>query len=167
MSDVFQEAVPIEFIKQLWHVMAVANWHTYQILTKRPERTKEILSSSDFPSLSNVWLGTSVENADYIGRIDLLRQTPAAVRFISFEPLIGPIRDVDLSNIDWAIVGGESGPGARPMAAEWVDELLHVCRRQKVAFFFKQWGGRNKNKTGRTLHGRIWDEYPDARRATL
>ncbi len=167
MSDVFQDAVPIEFIKQLWHVMAVANWHTYQILTKRPERTKEILSSGDFPLLSNVWLGTSVENADYIGRIDLLRQTPAAVRFISFEPLIGPIRNVDLSNIDWAIVGGESGPGARPMAAKWVDELLHLCRRQKVAFFFKQWGGRNKKKTGRTLHGRIWDEYPDATRATL
>lgn len=167
MSDVFQEAVPIDFIKQLWQVMAVAKWHTYQILTKRPERAKEILSNCDFPFLSNVWLGTSVENADYIGRIDLLRQTPAAVRFISFEPLIGPIRDVDLSNIDWAIVGGESGPGARPMEAEWVDELLRACRGQKVAFFFKQWGGRNKKKTGRTLHGRIWDEYPDASRAIL
>lgn len=160
MSDVFQDSIPVQFIEKLWWAMAAAHWHIFQILTKRPGRMNEVLTGRNFPVLPNVWLGTSVESGAYIDRIDLLRKTPAAIRFISFEPLLGPIGHVDLRQIDWAIVGGESGPGARPMAAEWVDDLLNACRRQSVAFFFKQWGGRIKKRTGRTLHGRTWDEYP-------
>jgi protein gp37 len=120
----------------------------------------EILSKADFPVLPNVWLGTSVENADYLDRIDMLRRVPARVRFISFEPLLGPIVDPDLTDIHWAIVGGESGPRARPMEGRWVEELRDSCHRSGVAFFFKQWGGKRKKQTGRLLAGRTWDEYP-------
>lgn len=160
MSDLFHEHVPVEYIARVWAVMRDTPHHTYQILTKRPERMLDVLSRRDFPVLPNVWLGTSVEDGRVLDRIDVLRQVPAAVRFISFEPLIGSVAGADLTGIDWAIVGGESGPGARPMEAEWVEEILRVCRRFGVAFFFKQWGGPRKKLTGRTLNGRTYDEMP-------
>lgn len=160
MSDLFQSPVPEHFVQRVWGVMEEAHWHTFQILTKRPARMRDILKSGRFPVLKNVWLGTSVENQEVSDRIDLLRETPAHIRFVSFEPLIGPIVDVDLSGVHWAIVGGESGPGARSMERWWVEELRDSCRQQQVAFFFKQWGGVRKARTGRTLEGRTWDEYP-------
>jgi protein gp37 len=160
MSDLFQDAVPVAFIGKVWRAMEAANWHTYQILTKRPERMRAILSGGNFKVLPHVWLGTSVESGDYVDRIDLLQDTPAAVRFISFEPLVGRIGAVDLRNIDWAIVGGESGPRCRPMDPAWAREIRASCAEQGVAFFFKQWGGRNKRATGRRLDGRTWDAYP-------
>ena len=160
MSDLFQESVEEEFVRRVWQVMERAHWHTFQILTKRPERMLDFLSRPAFAVLPNVWLGTSIESADYIGRIDVLRHVPARVRFISFEPLLGPIVEPDLSGIHWAIVGGESGPRARPMEAWWVDALRVACKGQGVAFFFKQWGGSRKKRTGRVLDGRTWDEYP-------
>jgi protein gp37 len=160
MSDLFQDKANEKFIGQVWRVMEQAHWHSFQVLTKRPERMLEILSKPEFPTLPNVWLGTSVENEDYLGRIDLLRQVPARVRFISFEPLLGAIVDPNLTNIHWAIVGGESGPRARPMEAWWVEELRDACQRQQVAFFFKQWGGKKKKTTGRLLGNRTYDEYP-------
>ncbi len=160
MSDLFHEGVPPWFIRRVWEVMEHADWHTYQILTKRPERMREVLGNDGFKVLPNVWLGTSVESADYARRIDVLRATPAAVRFVSFEPLLGPMGQVDLTDIHWAIVGGESGPKARRVEQAWVDEIRCTCRSQKVAFFFKQWGGTNKKKSGRVLNGRTWDEYP-------
>jgi protein gp37 len=140
--------------------MERAHWHSFQILTKRPDRMLRLLSGSDLPMLSNVWLGTSVENADYLDRIEVLRRVPACVRFVSFEPLLGPITGPDLTDIHWAIVGGESGPRARAMEAWWVEELRDASRRQSVAFFFKQWGGKRKKQMGRLLAGRTWDEYP-------
>jgi protein gp37 len=160
MSDLFQDKVDESFIKKVWRVMERAHWHSFQILTKRPERMLEILSKPEFPILQNVWLGTSVESEGYLGRIDILRLVPARVRFISFEPLLGPISAPDLSGIHWAIVGGESGPHARPMEAWWVEQLRDACRHQGVAFFFKQWGGKRKKRTGRLLQGKTWDEYP-------
>lgn len=160
MSDLFHENVPVSYIERIWAVMEQAHWHTFQILTKRPARMRELLSTSKFVTLPNVWLGTSVESAEYEWRIDLLRQTPAQTRFISFEPLIDAVGTVDLTSIHWAIVGGESGPGAREMRHQWVDAILNACHQQRVAFFFKQWGGTNKKKTGRLLNGRTWDEYP-------
>lgn len=165
MSDLFQEKVPVEFIERVWETMAEAHWHIFQILTKRPENMARILVEHGFPKLENVWLGTSVENRDYVERINHLRETPAAVRFISFEPLIGSIGRVDLNGIDWAIVGGESGPGARPMAIDWVDEIKGACDAAGTAFFFKQWGGTNKKRTGREYRGRTWDEMPVKSRA--
>jgi protein gp37 len=160
MSDLFQEAADRAFIRQVWRVMERASWHSFQVLTKRPERMLDILSGPEFPTLPNVWLGTSVESRDYLERIDVLRRVPAHVRFISFEPLLGPVIDPDLTNIHWAIVGGESGPSARPMEAWWAEELRNSCKRQHVAFFFKQWGGKRKKKTGRLLAGQVWEEYP-------
>lgn len=160
MSDLFQDRVSEDAVREVWCVMEAAHWHSFQILTKRPERMLELLSKPQFPVLSNVWLGTSVENEDFTDRIDLLRRVPARIRFVSFEPLLGPIADPDLSGIHWAIVGGESGPRARPMEAWWAEDLRDTCKRQKVAFFFKQWGGKRKKKTGRLLAGRLWDEYP-------
>ena len=160
MSDLFQDPVPIEFIRSVWNVMQTAHWHVFQILTKRPERMRDILRSSDFPVLPNVWVGTSVESFDYSGRIDSLRSTPAAVRFVSFEPLLASVGSPSLQKIHWAIVGGESGPGARPMKKEWVQEIHDSCREQDVAFFFKQWGGKRKKTAGRVYAGRTWDEYP-------
>jgi len=162
MSDLFQDGVPAAFIVRVWAVMAEARQHTFQILTKRPENMRRILTESGVPVLPNVWLGTSVESGDFKARIDDLRRVPAQVRFISFEPLIGAIGRVDLADIHWAIIGGESGPRSRPMEAKWVDEIHTQCRKQKVAFFFKQWGGVNKKATGREFRRRTWDEYPNA-----
>lgn len=160
MSDLFHEQVPVSFISRVWRVMERAHWHTFQILTKRPGRMREILNQENIALLKNVWLGTSVENSQYLFRIDALRAAPAAVRFVSFEPLLGSVAGADLAGIDWTIVGGESGPGARPMDPAWVNEIHDACRFQGVAFFFKQWGGTNKKAAGRRLHGKTWDEYP-------
>lgn len=160
MSDLFHEEVPTEFIRRVWETMATTPQHDYQLLTKRPERMKNVLSAEGFKVLPNVWIGTSVEGPDVIDRIDYLRETPAAVRFISFEPLIGPIQDANLDGIAWAIVGGESGPAARPMEEHWVWAIERLCRRYDTAFFFKQWGGTNKKATGRLLGGRTYDEMP-------
>lgn len=160
MSDLFHPLVPAGFIRQVWSTMEATPRHTYQILTKRPERMSEVLSDKSFPILSNVWLGTSVEDGSVLRRLDYLRQVPAAVRFVSFEPLIGSVAGADLLDIHWAIVGGESGPNARPMDPKWVDEIQHACRLAGTAFFFKQWGGRNKKATGRELRGRTYDEMP-------
>jgi protein gp37 len=161
MSDLFHDGVPFEFIARVWRVMQETQRHTYQILTKRPDRMAELVAK--LPMLGNVWLGTSVENADYLDRIDDLRRVPAGVRFISFEPLIGSVVDADLTDIHWAIVGGESGPRARPMLEFWVDEIEALCRRHGAAFFFKQWGGKNKKATGRSYRDRLWDDMPDLR----
>jgi protein gp37 len=161
MTDLFHPAVETAFIAKAWAVMKATPQHTYQVLTKRPDRMREVLSSGhDFPLLHNVWIGTSVENDAVLDRVDDLRATPATVRFISFEPLIGSVAYADLTKINWAIVGGESGPRARPMAAEWVSEIEELCREAGTAFFFKQWGGRNKKAAGRTLNGRTYDEMP-------
>jgi protein gp37 len=160
MSDLFQEAADQRFVSQVWRVMEQAHWHSFQVLTKRPERMLALLSNSEFRTLNNVWLGTSVENEDHLERIDLLRRVPARIRFVSFEPLLGPIIAPDLRDIHWAIVGGESGPRARPMETWWVEELHAACERQRVTFFFKQWGGKRKKKTGRLFKDRIWDDYP-------
>jgi protein gp37 len=160
MSDLFQDGVPISFVGRVWDTMEQAHWHTYQILTKRPDNMLENLKALSPPVLPNVWLGTSVESAKYAGRIAQLRRVPAFVRFISFEPLIGPIGRVNLAGIHWAIVGGESGPKARPMSADWVEEIRSQCKDQQVTFFFKQWGGTNKKATGRKYRGRTWDSFP-------
>lgn len=162
MSDLFHVDVPADYIRQVWATMEATPRHTYQILTKRPERMAEVLSRGDFPILPNVWLGTSVEDDRVIGRLDDLRRVPAAIRFVSFEPLIGSVAGAVLSDIHWAIVGGESGPNARDMDPVWVDEIEAACRRSGAAFFFKQWGGRNKKATGRLLNGRTYDEMPAA-----
>jgi protein gp37 len=158
MSDLFHERVPASFIEQVWMAMRDAHWHTFQILTKRPDRMAEV--TCKLPLLRNVWLGTSVESSDFIYRLDELRNLSAAVRFVSFEPLLSSVKDANLSGVDWAIVGGESGPKARPMEKKWVEEIKAACRRAGTAFFFKQWGGKNKAQTGRTLNGRTWDEFP-------
>jgi len=163
MSDLFHQDVPVEFIRKVWSVMASTPQHTYQILTKRPERMAEVLSSGEFPVLGNVWLGTSVEDGAVIARLDHLRATPAAIRFVSFEPLIGSVAGADLANIDWAIVGGESGPRSRPMLEAWVDEIYDLCDASGTAFFFKQWGGKNKKAAGRTYRYRTWDALPELR----
>jgi protein gp37 len=161
MSDLFHEGVPEAFILELWNAMETARQHTYQILTKRPERMLEVLKKPEFRKLPNVWLGTSVENEAAASRIDVLRKVPAAIRFVSFEPLISAVGKPNMRGIHWAIVGGESGPNARPMDARWVDDILNVCRRQDVAFFFKQWGGKNKKAAGRRYRGKTWDEMPE------
>lgn len=158
MSDLFHSDVPADFIADVWKVMADTPRHTYQILTKRPDRMIEIVP--DLQKLPNVWLGTSVEDGRVLQRIDELRQVPATIRFISFEPLIGSVAGADLADIHWAIVGGESGPKSRYMDPAWVDEIERMCRRSGSAFFFKQWGGRNKKATGRLLNGRTYDEMP-------
>ncbi|MEX6508501.1 DUF5131 family protein [Jiella sp. M17.18] len=160
MSDLFQEDVPVEFIARVWEVMEATPRHRYQILTKRPERMAAVANSPGFKRLPNVWLGTSVEGGAYNERIDHLRSVRAAIRFISFEPLIGRIGQVNLTGIDWAIVGGESGPGARPMLVDWVDEIKAACDDAGTAFFFKQWGGVNKKKAGRQYRGQTWDALP-------
>ena len=167
MSDLFHERVSDSFIMDVWQVMRDTPRHNYQVLTKRPERMSEIVSKKVGAILPNVWLGTSVEDRDAIGRLDHLRRTPAAIRFISFEPLIGSIGSVDLADIHWAIVGGESGRDARPIREEWIDEIHNQCVRHKTAFFFKQWGTwgrdnkrRSKSANGREYRGRTWDEMP-------
>ncbi len=159
MSDLYHDDVPFSFILRTFNVMRQAHWHRFQILTKRPDRLAEI--ADKLPWAKNVWQGVSVERADYVHRIDLLRSIPAHVRFLSLEPLLGPLHDLDLSGIHWVIVGGESGPGARAMSAEWVIDLRDQCAAAGVAFYFKQWGGVFKKRTGRTLDGRTWDEMPE------
>jgi protein gp37 len=160
MSDLFHENVPEVFIEEVWKVMAATARHTYQILTKRPERMAEILSRGNVPVLENVWLGTSVENGAVLHRLDALRAVPAAIRFVSFEPLLGSVAAANFDHIDWAIVGGESGPSARPMDTRWVDEIHDLCRSTATAFFFKQWGGSNKKAAGRNYRNQTWDELP-------
>jgi protein gp37 len=161
MSDLFHADVPADFIAEVWQVMADTPRHTYQILTKRPDRMIEIVPS--LRKLPNVWLGTSVEDDRALFRLDELRQVPATIRFVSFEPLIGSVAAANLADIHWAIVGGESGPKARYMNPAWVDEIFEICGRYGVAFFFKQWGGRNKKATGRSYRERTWDDLPEAR----
>lgn len=158
MSDLFHEDVPVGFIKKVFDVMSLANWHQFQVLTKRAKRLAALSGSLSWSP--NVWMGVSVENAAYTKRIDFLRRTGALVKFLSIEPLLGPVGALNLANIDWVIVGGESGPGAREMKRPWVTDIRRQCRSAKVAFFFKQWGGVNKKRTGRTLDGRTYDEMP-------
>lgn len=158
MSDLFHESAPLDFIQQIFAVMRRAHWHTFQILTKRAEHLLELDSLIDWPP--NVWMGVSVEASDYIYRVHLLRQTHAAVKFLSCEPLLGPLPNLPLEGIDWVIVGGESGPRARTMDSSWVREIRDQCQRVRVPFFFKQWGGTRKKKTGRLLDGRTWEELP-------
>jgi protein gp37 len=158
MSDLFHEDVPFSFIRRVFDTMALSPQHTFQVLTKRSSRLLEL--SQELPWPPNIWMGVSVENGDYKYRIQNLRNTPAAVKFISFEPLLGPVGRLDLTGVHWAIVGGESGPGARPMQEEWVTAIRDTCLKNNVKFFFKQWGGVNKKKAGRELHGRLWNEIP-------
>ena len=158
MSDLFHRDVPLEFILRVFDVMRRAHWHTFQVLTKRSERLLALDAELDWPP--NVWMGVSVENQDYTFRIDHLRQTGAHVKFLSLEPLLGPISALDLTGIGWVIVGGESGPGARPMKGEWVQGIQRQCQVARVPFFFKQWGGVWKKRNGRLLDGRTWNEMP-------
>jgi len=158
MSDLFHPEVPVGFIQQVFGVMRQAHWHRFQVLTKRSERLRELNTQLEWPS--NVWMGVSVENAQYAHRIDDLSATGAHTRFLSLEPLLGPLPHLRLEGIDWAIVGGESGPGARHINEAWVLDIRDQCQRSNVAFFFKQWGGVNKKRTGRLLEGRTWDEMP-------
>lgn len=158
MSDLFHPDVPEPFVSKVWDVMDACKQHTFQILTKRPERMREL--AAKLPLLPNVWLGTSVESADYLFRLDDMRATPAAVRFVSFEPLLGSVAGADLRGIHWVIVGGESGPRARPMEPGWVMEIENACRSFGAAFFFKQWGGVNKKRTGRQFKQATFDEMP-------
>lgn len=158
MSDLFHKNVPLEFILKVFDVMNRADWHTYQVLTKRSGRLREVASRISWSP--HIWMGVSVETEKYQTRIDDLRQTDACVKFLSLEPLLGPLPNLDLDGMDWVIVGGESGPGARPMEPEWVRNIRDQCRKAKVPFFFKQWGGVQKKKHGRDLDGRTWDEMP-------
>lgn len=163
MSDLFHADVPDEYIVQVAKVMMHTTWHTYQVLTKRADRLHKMLNGIlKFATITrHIWWGVSVEDVKYgIPRIPQLRNTPAAIKFLSIEPLLQDLGKVDLSGIDWVIVGGESGPGARPMKEEWVQSLLQQCRRYEVPFFFKQWGGVNKKKTGRELQGKTYNEFP-------
>ncbi len=161
MSDLFHEEIPDEFIIKVFDIMKQAHWHRFQVLTKRSVRLKEIASLLNWPD--NVWMGVSVENEKEKYRINDLREVPAFIRFLSLEPLLGFLGAFNLNNIDWVIVGGESGPGARHMKDDWVIEIKDQCIRQDVPFFFKQWGGVNKKKSGRTLLGQTWDDIPGKR----
>jgi protein gp37 len=158
MSDLFQDEVPLSFIQAVFAVMRKASQHQFQVLTKRGERLLEL--NKKLKWAPNIWMGVSVESKKYAFRIDLLRATDAHVKFLSLEPLLGPLQNLELSGIDWVIVGGESGPKARPMDPVWVREIRDQCRAAEVAFFFKQWGGTRKSWTGRELDGRTWNEYP-------
>lgn len=159
MSDLFHEDIPLDFIQQVFASMEEADWHTFQILTKRSERLVEIAGDLSWPA--NVWMGVSIENRKFVHRADLLREVPAAIRFISAEPLLGPLEGLELDQIDWLIAGGESGHRARPMNVEWVRELRDRSLDEGVAFFFKQWGGRTSKAGGRELDGRTYDAMPD------
>lgn len=158
MSDLFHKDVPVEYIHRVFDVMRRASWHNFQVLTKRAERLAKLSEKIDWPD--NVWMGVSVETQKYAYRIDHLRQTGAKIKFLSLEPLLGPLQQLNLEGIDWAIVGGESGPRARPIKREWVIGIRDQCLSAKVPFFFKQWGGTNKKKSGRSLDGRTWDQLP-------
>lgn len=169
MSDLFHDRIPADYIAAVFDTMSRASWHQFQLLTKRPERAEELAAS--LPWAPNIWFGTSVESERYTCRIDVLRRLPAALRFLSLEPLLGPLPRLDLTGIDWVIVGGESGPGARPMQPGWALDIRDQCLAAGVAFFFKQWGAygadgrrRSKKENGRVLAGRTWDEWPDEHR---
>jgi protein gp37 len=161
MSDLFHEKIPVEFIAKVFEVMRGARRHTFQVLTKRAERLAQV--AADLPWPDNVWMGVSVESKDYVDRIDHLRSTQAYIKFLSLEPLLGPLDHLDLRGVDWTIAGGESGPAARPMDPEWVRSIRDQCVNAGVAFHFKQWGGVQKKQTGRVLDGRTWDELPRSR----
>jgi protein gp37 len=159
MSDLFHERIPDGFIRSVFDVMGEADWHTFQILTKRHVRLAELGATLDWHP--NVWMGVTIENRRFVHRADRLREVDAAVRFISAEPLLGPLEGLDLDGIDWLIAGGESGPHHRPVREEWIIELRDRCQEERVAFFFKQWGGLRPKTGGRELHGRTWDEFPE------
>ena len=159
MSDLYHRDVPFSFIAKVFDVMHQAHWHRYQILTKRAERLAEL--NDKLPWATNIWQGVTVEHPDCVNRIDLLRETDAHIKFLSLEPLLAPMPRLKLRGINWVIVGGESGPGARPMPADWVTDIRDQCRKAGVAFYFKQWGGVFKKRHGRSLDGRTWDEIPD------
>lgn len=165
MSDLFHKDVPLEYIQSVFDVMKRAYWHRFQVLTKRADRLEEVAPHLDWTP--NIWMGVSVESQKYVSRIDHLRNTGAKIKFLSLEPLLGPLKDLDLREIDWAIVGGESGFGARPMLLNWVTRIREECITANVAFFFKQWGGVQKKRTGRLLEGRTWDQMPEDRRIRL
>ncbi len=158
MSDLFHKHVPVGFVLKVFAAMKEAHWHTYQILTKRSGRLRQLAGS--LPWAPQIWMGVSVETPAYLRRVDDLRQTGAHVKFVSFEPLLAPVPDVDLSGIDWVIAGGESGPGARPMRREWIVDIRDQCANASVPFFFKQWGGTRKKRAGRELDGRTHDGMP-------
>jgi protein gp37 len=160
MSDLFHDDVPLSYIRKVFDVMRRASWHRFQVLTKRSERLAQLNPQLEWAA--NIWMGVSVENDRYRSRIDRLRLTNAHVKFLSLEPLLGPLVSLNLSGIGWVIVGGESGPGARPMDPTWVTDLRDQCRRADVPFFFKQWGGKNKKLAGRLLDGRTWNQMPSA-----
>jgi protein gp37 len=158
MSDLFHPKVPLSFIQQIFDIMHKASWHQFQILTRRADRLAELAPSLKWTA--NIWMGVTVESVRYLDRLEYLRSVPANIKFVSLEPLLGPIPNMDLTKIDWVIVGGESGPGARPMLNDWVIDIQQQCHEARVPFFFKQWGGVNKKKTGRLLNGRTFDEMP-------
>lgn len=160
MSDLFHKDVPDDIIIKVFETMNKAHWHTFQVLTKRPERVLEMDQAGLLKWSPNIWMGTTVENDKYVDRIDKLRETKANIKFLSCEPLLGSLKDISLEEIDWVIVGGESGPKSREMKKEWVLELKELCEKDGVAFFFKQWGGINKKKSGRLLDGKTYDGYP-------
>lgn len=160
MSDLFHKDVPDAIIVKVFETMNKAHWHTFQVLTKRPERVLAMDQAGLLKWSPNIWMGTTVENDKYIDRIDKLRETKANIKFLSCEPLLGSLKDISLVEIDWVIVGGESGPKSREIKKEWVLELKDLCEKDGVAFFFKQWGGINKKKSGRMLDGKTYDEYP-------
>ena len=161
MSDLFHKSVPLAFIKSVFEVMNRASQHTFQVLTKRPSRVAKVDAQLNWTP--NIWLGTSIETEKWLGRLTWLKQTSARTKFLSLEPLLGPLPDIQFEEIDWVIVGGESGPGARPMEADWVRELRDNCVQHGVPFFFKQWGGVFKKRTGRTLDNKTWDQMPERR----
>jgi protein gp37 len=165
MSDLFHPQVPISFIKKVFATMEACDQHVFQVLTKRGDRLAEV--AHKLPWTPNIWMGVSVEDQRVVHRIDALRSTPAQVKFLSLEPLIGPLENLNLDGIHWAIVGGESGPRSRPMEADWVRSIQQQCADSDVAFFFKQWGGVRKHDTGRVLDGRTWDEFPSQTEARL
>ena len=158
MSDLFHAEVPLNFIQSVFSTIVAADHHTFQVLTKRPERALELADQLDWPT--NLWMGTSVESADYLDRVDTLRGIPARTKFLSLEPLLGAIPNIDLTDIDWVIAGGESGPKVRKVEEDWVRSIRDQCEAANVRFFFKQWGGTNKKKSGRLLDGRAWDQFP-------
>jgi protein gp37 len=158
MSDLFHKDVPLEFIRRIFDVMDRANWHQFQVLTKRADRLASL--GSELSWSENIWMGVSVETMNYVSRIDQLRKTNAPIKFLSLEPLLGPLDNLNLDSIDWVIVGGESGPKARPMDPGWVRDIRNQCFDARVPFFFKQWGGVRKKTTGRRLDGRTWDQMP-------
>ncbi len=158
MSDLFHEHIPLKFIQSVFTTMNVAPHHVFQVLTKRSDRLREM--SESLLWTDNIWMGVSLENDDYAYRINDLLQTDAVIKFLSLEPLLGSLRDVSFEGMDWVIVGGESGPGARPMQKSWVTEIRDQCEERDIPFFFKQWGGVNKKKNGRSLENRTWNQYP-------